>query len=180
MADAYLHWLHWYNFSPLCFFICLVRWPALNVAYSHWLHLWDFSLGVFPWFHVGSDGEICPFSASWSMLLWKLLFQQPCSRLTIWVGPSSKSAEVKLWSEPEGKKSLQKVKVKKWKWNALEMRLHITEIIWVHAELPIWAKIGRQKFKSYCGKPFIVCELSLDEFRQVDRRVYSGYVQSEY
>ena len=32
----------------------------------------------------------------------------------------------------------------------------------------------------HCSEPFIVCELSLDEFRQVDHRVYSGYVQVEY
>ena len=41
--DAKSHWLHWFYFSPLCVFKCVLKWPAWQEAKLHWLHLFDFS-----------------------------------------------------------------------------------------------------------------------------------------
>ena len=41
--QAKLHWLHLFDFSPLCVFKCLLKLPACEDAKSHWLHLLDFS-----------------------------------------------------------------------------------------------------------------------------------------
>ena len=45
--DAKSYWLHWFDFSPLCIFKCLLRSPAWMNAKSHWLHLCNFCLFVF-------------------------------------------------------------------------------------------------------------------------------------
>ena len=37
------HWLHWFDFSPLCVFKCCLKLPDSEKAYSHWLHLYDLS-----------------------------------------------------------------------------------------------------------------------------------------
>ena len=36
----YSHWLHLFDFSPLCMFKCALKWPARDEVYPHWLHLW--------------------------------------------------------------------------------------------------------------------------------------------
>ena len=41
--DAKSHWLHLFDFSPLCVFKCLLKLPAWEDAKSHWLHLFGFS-----------------------------------------------------------------------------------------------------------------------------------------
>ena len=41
------HWLHLFDFSPLCVFKCVFKLSAREEAYSHWLHLFDFSPVVF-------------------------------------------------------------------------------------------------------------------------------------
>ena len=37
------HWLHLFDFSPMCVFKCVLKLPAWEDAKSHWLHLFDFS-----------------------------------------------------------------------------------------------------------------------------------------
>ena len=37
--DAKSHWLHLFDFSPLCILMCLLKWPAWKDAKSYWLHL---------------------------------------------------------------------------------------------------------------------------------------------
>ena len=46
-------WPCWiFHFSRLCGFRCLFKWPASEGACSHWLHLFDFSpLCIFSCFH---------------------------------------------------------------------------------------------------------------------------------
>ena len=41
--DAKSHWLNLFDFSPLCFFKCVLKSPAPEEALSHWQHLFDFS-----------------------------------------------------------------------------------------------------------------------------------------
>ena len=41
--QAKWHWLHLFDFSPLCVFKCLLKSNARTEANSHWLHLFDFS-----------------------------------------------------------------------------------------------------------------------------------------
>ena len=48
--DTKSHWLHLFNFSPLCVFKCLLKSPDCKDAKSHRLHLFDFSpLCIFKW-----------------------------------------------------------------------------------------------------------------------------------
>ena len=42
-VDVMLHWLHLFDFSPLCVIKCILKLPACVDAKSHWLHLFDFS-----------------------------------------------------------------------------------------------------------------------------------------
>ena len=37
------HWLHWCVFSPVCIFICFIKWHLYAKALSHWLHWCGFS-----------------------------------------------------------------------------------------------------------------------------------------
>ena len=48
--DAMSHWLHLFDFSPLCVFKCVLKWLFTEDAYSHWLHLFDFSPSLFALF----------------------------------------------------------------------------------------------------------------------------------
>ena len=41
--DAKSHWLHLFDFSPLCVFMCFFKLTAWEDAKSHWLRLFDFS-----------------------------------------------------------------------------------------------------------------------------------------
>ena len=41
-TDAKLHWLHLFDFSPMCFQMCFVNCIA-EMKYTDWLHLFDFS-----------------------------------------------------------------------------------------------------------------------------------------
>ena len=41
--DAKSHWLHLFDFSPLCVFKCLLKLLGSEKAKSHWLHLFYFS-----------------------------------------------------------------------------------------------------------------------------------------
>ena len=41
-VDAKSHWLHLFDFSPLCIFKCLLKTPTQEEVNSHWLHLWAF------------------------------------------------------------------------------------------------------------------------------------------
>ena len=74
--DAKSHWLHLFDFSPLCIFKCFLKSPASEDAYSHWLHLLDFSpLCVFKcvlklpaqkdiklhWLHLFDFSPLCLF-----------------------------------------------------------------------------------------------------------------------
>ena len=43
MAEAKLHWLHLWGFSPVCVFKWSIRWIAWENSWLHWLHLWGFS-----------------------------------------------------------------------------------------------------------------------------------------
>ena len=51
--DAKSHWLHLFNFSPLCVLKCLLKFSAQEDVKSHWLHLFgllpllDFRTGIF-------------------------------------------------------------------------------------------------------------------------------------
>ena len=58
----------------------------------------------------------------------------------------------------------------------------MAKVIWVHVMYQSCQFEPKTKIIQalHCSEPFTVCELSLDEFRQVDHRVYSGYVQVEY
>ena len=40
--EVKLHWLHLFDFSPLCVFICFLKVLWSDHAKSHWLHLFDF------------------------------------------------------------------------------------------------------------------------------------------
>ena len=37
--QAYSHWLHLFDFFPLCVFICVLKLPAPKDPKTHWLHL---------------------------------------------------------------------------------------------------------------------------------------------
>ena len=41
------HWLHLFNFSPLCVFKWFLKLPAQKEAKLQWLHLFDFSPSLF-------------------------------------------------------------------------------------------------------------------------------------
>ena len=48
------HWLHLFDFSPLCVFKCVLKCSLREEAKSHWLHLFNFSAFFFRIFTFAS------------------------------------------------------------------------------------------------------------------------------
>ena len=51
--DAKSHWLHLFDFSPLCVLKCLLKLPASEYEKSHWLQLFPRFENVLTWWICG-------------------------------------------------------------------------------------------------------------------------------